>query len=684
MKPRLYLLPVMLAVVSCALASGAPFTIDQVLGSAFPTHLTAAAAGGKLAWVSNARGVINVMVAEPPAYTARALTHYRVDNGQDITEIQWLPDATALVYVRGEEPNRAGEIPNPALDPRGASQVIWLAALDGSAPRKIAGGNSVAISPRGHRIAYIRKDQLFLADLTGTDSPEEIVATRGKSETPVWSLDGNRLAFVSNRDDHSFIGVLNPTAHTLLYLDPSSDFDSEPAWAPDSRRVAFLREPSHGKGRIYGPRRSDEPWSIRIADAGAGLGREIWKADGGPGSVFREVEAESQIFWATGDRLVFPWEADGWTHLYSIPAAGGKPLLLTPGEFEVENVALAPGGGDIIFNSNQNDADRRHIWRVAANGAAPVALTTGQGIEWSPVMTSDGHLAVLCSDARRPADVAIVQGTEPRHLDPSAIPPDFPLRDLVVPQPVTFPSADGLTIHGQLFLPPQRVAARAPALVFLHGGPRRQMLLGWNDRSYYHNAYALNQYFANRGYVVLSVNFRSGIGYGLNFREALDYGASGASDFQDVEAAGRYLISRTDVNPERIGVWGGSYGGFLTALALARDSSLFRAGVDLHGVHDWSTEYDLQPGDPFAKTAFASSPLAFVEGWRSPVLLIHGDDDRNVKFNQTVVLADALRRRRVSIEELIFPDEVHEFLLYRHWREAYEAADRFFGKYLLR
>jgi dipeptidyl aminopeptidase/acylaminoacyl peptidase len=208
------------------------------------------------------------------------------------------------------------------------------------------------------------------------------------------------------------------------------------------------------------------------------------------------------------------------------------------------------------------------------------------------------------------------------------------------------------------------------------------MLLGWHYMSYYHNAYALNQYLANRGFVVLAVNYRSGTGYGLNFREALNFGGTGASEYADVEAAGRYLRDRAEVDPARIGVWGGSYGGYLTALALARDSSLFRAGVDFHGVHDWSKEWELPPTDPAAKIAFDSSPMAFVNGWRSPALLIHGDDDRNVQFAQTVALTDALRKRKVEFEELIFPDEVHDFLLFRHWRESYEAAAGFLERHL--
>jgi len=274
-------------------------------------------------------------------------------------------------------------------------------------------------------------------------------------------------------------------------------------------------------------------------------------------------------------------------------------------------------------------------------------------------------------------------GAEVRDLDPESIPADFPLGQMVTPQRVIFSSADGLAIHGQLFLPPNRKpGSRAPAVVFFHGGSQRQMLLGWHYMYYYANTYALNQYLANSGFVVLSVNYRSGIGYGLDFREALRYGPSGGSEYNDVQGAGVYLRSRSDVDPDRIGAWGGSYGGYLTAMALARASDLFRAGVDLHGVHDWATELEIPPAAPDYQLAFESSPMAFLSTWRSPVLLIQGDDDRNVQFNQTVKLADALRRQHVEVEELVFPDEVHDFLLYRTWLAAYQAAASFLDRRL--
>src|SRR5207245_809761 len=141
------------------------------------------------------------------------------------------------------------------------------------------------------------------------------------------------------------------------------------------------------------------------------------------------------------------------------------------------------------------------------------------------------------------------------------IPADFPAQDLVEPQQVIISASDGLQIHGQLFLPATSADGereRHPAVIFFHGGSRRQMLLGWHYMGYYSNAYAMNQYLASRGYVVLSVNYRSGIGYGMEFREALNYGATGASEFNDVEGAGLYLRSQPDVDPKRIGVWGGS------------------------------------------------------------------------------------------------------------------------------
>ncbi len=400
--------------------------------------------------------------------------------------------------------------------------------------------------------------------------------------------------------------------------------------------------------------------------------------------------AETQLFWGAGDRIVFPWERTGWLHLYSISTHGDVPKPLnTPGEFEIENASLSADRRTVLFSSNEDDTDRRHLWRVSVSGENLTPITPGIGIEWSPVETGDGAaIAMLRSDAKNPARASIKIGaSEIRDLAPASIPADFPASSLVpFPSPSCSPrpTASRFTVSS-FSLQPRAPNQQHPAVIFFHGGSRRQMLLGWHYMDYYNNAYAMNQYLASLGYIVLSVNYRSGIGYGLDFREALNYGATGASEFNDVLGAGLYLRNRPDVDPKRIGLWGGSYGGYLTALGLARASNLFAVGVDFHGVHDWSAELTsdgLTLDAATTRLAFESSPLASVGTWRSPVLLIHGDDDRNVPFHQTVALVQALRTQGVEFQELIFPDEIHGFLTQKRWIQAYHAAADFLAKHL--
>ncbi|WP_457652761.1 S9 family peptidase [Rhodocaloribacter sp.] len=691
MKARL--LPALLALLFLpSLAWGQPaFTLEQVLGAPFPSGLVAAPGHDRAAWVFNEQGARNVWVADGPDYRGRRVTDYAEDDGQALGSLVFTPDGERLVYVRGGAPNRSGEIPNPTSAPDGAKRELWIVAVAGGPPKRLAEGSAPAVSPDGTWAAFVKNGDVWRVSLDADEpAPEKLFTLRGRPAALRFSPDGARLAFVSNRGDHSFVGVFDVATRRLRYLDPSVDRDSNPAWSPDGTRLAFLRIPNERQALPFMPRRSGLPWSIRVADAATGEGREVWRAKEGAGSVFRGVSAANQLFWGADDRLVFPWEGDGWTHLYAVPVAGGEATLLTPGAFEVQFVSLTPDRREVLFSSNQDDVDRQHVWRVSVAGGPPSAVSSGRGIEWAPVMTSSGAILALASTGTHPAHPARLDGGARRWLVPDAIPPDFPSDALVEPEQVLFSAADGMTIHGQLFLPKNHTPGeRHPAVLFFHGGSRRQMLLGFHHRGYYHNAYAMNQYLASRGYVVLSVNYRSGIGYGMAFREALHYGARGASEFNDVLGAGLYLRSRADVDPDRIGLWGGSYGGYLTALGLARASDLFAAGVDLHGVHDWNVvirnfvpSYNPEARAEAARLAVASSPMASVDTWRSPVLLIHGDDDRNVPFRESVDLAEALRRQGVHFEQRIFPDEVHGFLLHRSWLAAYHDAAGFFDRML--
>jgi len=696
---------VLLFVVSAAAQQ--PFTIEQILSAPFPDHLTAAPTGGSVAWVFNAEGVRNLWVAEAPEYKARQLTHYTEDDGYTISALRWTPDGSAIVYLRGDGPNRANELPNPTSNPDGVTQAIWIVSLDGpngnNAPRKLADGSSPAISPDGKLVVFLRRGKVWSVGLEEDAKPCQLFKARGRvggfgGGRVVFSPSGSQLAFSSNRGDHSFIGVYDLTAKTLRYLDPTVDRDGNPVWSPDGKQIAFLRNPAASRGLPFTPRREGEPWSIRVVNVATGAAREIWRAKEGRGSVFSGVVAASQLFWSADNHLVFPWERTGWKLLYSVPVSGGpaaggtsEAKLLTPGEFEVEDVAISRDHLSMIYNSNQAHIDSRDIWSVAANGSsAPQNLTPGMHIQWSPAPLGNGTIAFLWSGATQPAQVGLMRPGRRDILAEESLPADFPSAQLVEPQQVIFPASDGLKIHGQLFLPSKPCPkSGCPGVLFFHGGSRRQMLLGFHYRGYYHNAYSLNQYLASRGYIVLSVNYRSGTGYGMEFREAINYGAAGASEYKDVEGAGLHLRSRKDVDPNRIGLWGGSYGGYLTALGLARASDLFAAGVDLHGVHDWNVvirnfapTYDPARRAEAARLALESSPMASIDTWRSPVLLIHGDDDRNVPFSESVRLAEALRKQGVEFEQLIFPDEVHGFLLHKNWLAAYRAAASFFDRKL--
>jgi dipeptidyl aminopeptidase/acylaminoacyl peptidase len=342
-------------------------------------------------------------------------------------------------------------------------------------------------------------------------------------------------------------------------------------------------------------------------------------------------------------------------------------------------VAVSKDGTHLYTSTNVGDIDRRDLIRTPIAGGAPVKLTTGPGIETYPAPLASGStVAVLYAHTSVPQSVALVNptGGEAKVIFPT-LGPEFGAADHVVPENVTLTAADGVKFNNQLFMPRAAAAGeRRPAMVFVHGGPARQMLLGYHYRHFYHMAYAVNQYLASQGYIVLSVNYRSGIGYGREFRRAADTGQRGNAEYRDVLAAGKYLAARPDVDPKRIGIWGLSYGGILTANALARNSDIFAAGVDLAGIHLWGNSVDEKA------VSYQSSAIAAIDTWKSPVLLIHGDDDRNVAFSQTTGLVQLLRAKNIHHELIVFPDDVHDTLLHARWLQSFQALDDFFRRFL--
>ena len=688
-----------------------PFTVEQILGFPSPDNLVASPSGSTIAWTFNERGGRNIYAASGPGFEARRVTAYTDDDGQELTQLAFSRDGKTIVYVRGGDhgSGRGDTPPNPAGLPIQPRIQIWTVAAVGGTPKLIGEGDDIAVAPDSDRIAFVRNRQVWIAPIDGSRQPQQFFYARGNSDSPTWSPDGKTLAFVSNRTDHSFIGLYTPD-RPVRFIAPSTSRDSQPVWSMDGRKIAFLRQPGTG-GTPRSPLvRIETPWTVMVADIESAKASDnipaITAITSGEGSVDPIVQNPSGIGlrWAADDHLVFMSYRDGFPHLYSLqhPGTNARPVSLTSGSFMVEQVTLTPDGRTIVYNANtgpdRNDIDRRHLYKVAVNGGTPAPMTTGAGIEWSPRITADGQtIAFLTSGAQRPPAPAVipVSGGTPKTLGADRLSADFPAAQLVTPELVSFRAADGVEAHGQLFKP-NGGSARKPAVVYIHGGGPRQMMLGWHNRWEYANDYGANQYLASRGFIVLSVDYRLSVGYGKAFQFPDNTGARGATEYRDILAAGKYLQSRPDVDGAHIGVWGASLGGYLTALALGRNSDVFAAGVDIHGVHDrlpavnttqlahalvgdGITEADLKQA---LKVEFESSPIAAVPTWKSPVLLIHGDDDRTVDFHQTVDLKRRLLEKGVKVEELVLPDDVHDSLLWRNWTSSISAMAGFFEKTL--
>jgi dipeptidyl-peptidase 4 len=740
---------IVLLVVPVALTaapSGAP-TIEQFLAPGYPTEIVSAKKADRLAWTAYEHGLRNVYTAAAPDFKPVRLTNFLKDDGVELSDVAISDDGAVVTFVRGTQPNREGWVANPTSGASGTDRSVWQArTTGGAAPVKIGEVTTPALSPDGRAVVFSREGQIYRYRLGAPvhDAPVHgapvhgaavhdapLIKAWGTNANPVWSPDGTKIAFVSNRTDHSFIGVYDVRTKDLKFLAPSVDHDTSPTWSPDSRRIAFIRRPGtpfgqqahQGQGSIGNP---DGPaynplnalrGGGRAGRGGGGGGRgrageggesgddnrpglftsafaggyttSMWVGDVATGEAKefwhdqkddKDFNAINAIEWADADHVIFQAEPQEWVRWYSISVSNAQPtpVMLTPGEGAVEHTSLSKDGTTLFYTTNAGDIERRHIWKVATAGGLAEQITRGETIETYPAALASGkEIAVLGGDAKRPFGVGLVAATGgvAKYVYPSM--EGFPLDAEVAPQIVMTKAPDGTDIHNQLFLPKDlRPGEKRPAIIFVHGGPVRQMLLGYHYMHFYHIAYAVNQWLASQGYVVMSVNYRSGIGYGKSFRTAPSTGGRGNAEYQDVLAGGKYLQTRPDVDPNRVGIWGLSYGGVLTAQALARNSDVFKVGVDMAGVHLWGSSLDPE------NVAYQSSAISAIDNWKSPVLLVHGDDDRNVQFSQTTGLVQLLRAHNVPFELIVHPDDTHEPLLHKRYLYEFNRLSEFIGRYL--
>ncbi|MEH3113919.1 S9 family peptidase [Pedobacter terrae] len=685
---------VLLILISAAKVFAQKFTLKSVLSYPFPTQLVAAPVGAKIAWAANEQGKRNIYVAQAPGYKAIKITDYIEDDGQELTSLSISADGKWIVFVRGgDHGGRDGGPVNANSSPIAPKVQVFSVPFEGGKVVTLGEGDHPVISPSSDQVIFAKSGQVMISAVDGTSAAKSLFHAKGINGAYKWSPDGKKIAFISNRSDHSFLGVYTDQQTPVKWLLPSFSKDNTPVWSPDGKNLAFVRTPGVGVETDSILTKKHQPWAIWTVNVITGAGKMIWKAPETLRGSFPSIDGGANLLWAEG-KIVFTTYEDGWPHLYAINPDGSKRLLLTPGNFAVENIKLSTDKKTLVFAANKgkdtDDMDRRHIYKVSVDHANMQPLTFGKGIEAYPVIAADNQtFFCLSATAERPLLPALItKGKSLELIGESLLPSDFPLKNVVVPKHVSFKAADGNTVYGQLFSSKTTVKNQ-PAIVYVHGGPQRQMLLGWNPMDYYSIDYALNQYLVNLGFTVLSVNYRLGTGYGYDFHKPLNAGEQGASEYQDVKAAGEWLAAQPNVNKQKIGIYGGSYGGYLTALALGKDSKLFAAGVDIHGVNNRFTTLEQEGRKPApdaalaAKIAEVSSPVSYINTWNSPTLVIHADDDRNVAFNQSVDLVKRFEDKKFDFEFLAIPDDTHHWMKFSNGLKVSEATADFLKRKLM-
>lgn len=445
-------------------------------------------------------------------------------------------------------------------------------------------------------------------------------------------------------------------------------------WAPRTDRALLVGIPANYKDRwIYSAGPDGRTVTVdHLRDS-------TWV--GGPGLF--------STGWLPDERIWFMSERTGWAHLYTVPAAGGAATALTSGSWEVRDVQLSADGRTFWIATSETHPGEQSLYAVPSTGGTRTRITTREGWTDAEVSPDGRWLALLSSMSDAPPELFIAPnrpGAEARQVTRSTT-AEFRSGPWIRPQVVEIPTRDGQVAYARVYRPRELGAQpHGGGVIFIHGaGYLQDAHKGWST---YFREYMFNHLLASRGYTVLDVDYRGSAGYGGPWRSGI-YRWMGGNDLNDVADGARWMVQHEGVDPKRVGLYGGSYGGFLTLMGLFTQPETFRSGAALRSVTDWAHYnhwYTMrilnQPQDD-SLAYRRSSPIYFADGLRGDLLMAHGMVDVNVNFQDIVRLTQRLiELRKENWELAVYPVEDHGFTRPESWEDEYERILALFERTL--
>ena len=677
-------------VPSVGLAQERPsaLSIDALVDIKHPSGAKWSPDGSQVAYLWDRGGVQNVWLVAIAGGAPRPLTSYPSDL---IESLDWSADGGSLLFVR------QGRLWRGARG-GGEPQAVWPASVRVGA---------LALSPDRARAVFVRDQDLYLRPV-GTGAELRLTHGLGAVSGPAWSPDGTRILFsfgpvkrveesasyagskvVFTRSDHETgrVGVVPIAGGPVVTLAKSPGGEEAPRWL-DRRHVVLQRVSDDLKSR-----------EVVVSDVRTGAGTVV----------HRDVDPK---FWSLtylgaepvpspdGKWIAFVSDRDGWDHLYVVAATGGEAVQVTRGRFEVTRFSWSPDSKRIAFDRNEEERPgvRQLVIATLDGGPATAKLetvTSGRGTNTNARWSPDGRrLLFEHTDPKNSADFYVTDAAAgaTAHRLTESMPPTVDRGALVEPQFVRYAGPDGGQVPAYLFVPPGLDRSRKhPAIVWVHGDGINQNYDGWHIHRDYGVYYSIQQYFLQQGYVVLSVDYRGSIGYGRDWRQG-HYRDLGGKDYGDIAAGAAYLKTLGYVDPDRLGIWGLSYGGFMALQALTVTPELFRCAIDVAGVVDW-TDWYRDPGGPWIRGRMGRpeddpdlyrrlSPIYHLDKVVRPLLVLHGTSDENVPFLESVRLMDELIKTGKNAEFVMYPGEFHYFQRAHVLGHAWRTAARFFDRHL--